>query len=130
MLDGSGLETHYRINVDRPTLHANNYANFFANWNYLGVQASQAPRVGAITCVYLVNTAAQVVQVPRLYFLARPRSLAQKSEAGFYAWVACETAHVDSLRQSFPTMTIHQDGQDGFKSHALKWIVRVLCHCM
>ncbi len=128
MLDGSGLETHYRTNVDRPTVIANNYANFFANWNYFGVQASQVPRVGAITCVYLLNTAAQVVQVPRLNFLARPRSLAQKSQAGFYAWVACETAHVNSLRQSFPAMTIHQDGQDGFKGHALKWIVRVLCH--
>ena len=130
MLDGSGLETHYRTNVDRPTVIANNYANFFANWNYFGVQASQAPRVGAITCVYLLNTAAQVVQVPRLNFLARPRSLAQKSQAGFYAWVTCETAHVYSLRQSFPTMTLHQDGQDGFKGHALKWIVRMLSHSM
>jgi len=128
MLDGSGLETHYRINVDRPTVIANNYADFFGNWNYFGVQASQVPRLGAITCVYLLNTAAQVVQVPRLNFLARPGSLAQKSQAGFYAWVACETAHVNSLRQSFPAMSIHQDGQDGFKSHALKWIVRVLCH--
>ncbi len=75
-----------------------------------------------------MNTAAQVVQVPRLNFLARPGSLAQKSQAGFYAWVACETAHVNSLRQSFPAMSLHQDGQDGFKSHALKRIVRVLCH--
>ena len=130
MLDGSGLETHYRTNVDRPTVIANNYANFFANWNYFGVQASQVPCVGAITCVYLLNTAAQVVQVPRLNFLARPGSLAQKSQTGFYAWVACETAHVNSLRQSFPTMTLHQDCQDGFKSHALKWIVRMLSHSM
>jgi NADPH-dependent ferric siderophore reductase len=78
----------------------------------------------------LFISAAQVVQVPGLYFLARPGSLAQKSQAGFYAWVACETAHVNSLRQSFPAMTIHQDGQDGFKSHALKWIVRMLSHSM
>ena len=78
----------------------------------------------------LFITAAQVVQVPRLNFLARPRSLAQKSQAGFYAWVACETAHVYSLRKSFPTVAIHQYGQDGFKSHALKWIVRMLGHCM
>ena len=130
MLDGSDLETHYGTNVDRPTVIANNYANFFTNWNYFGVQASQVPRVGAITCVDLLNTAAQVVQVPRLNFLARPGSLAQKSQAGFYAWVTCETAHVYSLRQSFPAMTIHQDGQDGFKSHALKWIVRMLGHSM
>ena len=130
MLDGSDLETHYGTNVDRPTVIANNYANFFTNWNYFGVQASQVPRVGAITCVDLLNTAAQVVQVPRLNFLARPGSLAQKSQAGFYAWVACETAHVNSLRQSFPTMTLHQDGQDGFKGHALKWIVRMLSHSM
>ena len=129
MLDGTDLETHYGTNVDRPTVIANNYANFFENWIYFSVQASQAPRLGAITCVYLLNTAAQVVQVPRLNFLARPRSLAQKSQAGFYAWVACETAHFDSLRQSFPTMTLDQDGQDGFQSHALKWIVRVLGHC-
>ena len=129
MLDGSGLETHYIRNVDRPTVIANNYANFFENWIYFSVQASQAPRIGAITCVYLLNTAAQVVQVPRLNFLARPGSLAQKSQTGFYAWVACETAHVYSLRQSFPTMTLHQDGQDGFKGHALKWIVRMLGHC-
>ena len=101
----------------------------FESWNYYGVQASQAPRVGAMTCVDLFNTVAQVVQVPRLYFLARPIILAQKSEAGLYAWVACETAHFDSLRQSFPTMTLDQDGQDGFKRHALKWIVRVLGHC-
>jgi hypothetical protein len=26
-------------------------------------------------------------------------------------------------------MTLDQDGQDGFKSHALKRIVRVLGHC-
>ena len=130
MLDGSGLETHYIRNVDRPTVIANNYANFFENWIYFSVQASQAPRIGAITCVYLLNTAAQVVQVPRLNFLARPGSLAQKSQAGFYAWVACETAHVNSLRQSFPTMTLHQDDQDGFKGHALKWIVRMLSHSM
>ena len=78
----------------------------------------------------LFISAAQVVQVPGFYFLARPRRLAQKSQAGFYAWVACETAHVDSLRQSFPTVALHQDGQDGFKSHALKWIVRMLGHCM
>jgi hypothetical protein len=32
--------------------------------------------------------------------------------------------------ESFPTMTIHQDGQDGFKGHALKWIVRMLSHSM
>ena len=101
----------------------------FESWNYYGVQVSQAPRVGAMTCVDLFNTVAQVVQVPRLYFLARPISLAQKSEAGFYAWVACETAHFDFLPQSFPTMTLDQDGQDGFKSHSLKWIVRMLSHC-
>ena len=101
----------------------------FKNQNYYGVHASQAPRVGAMTCVDLFNTVAQVVQVPRLYLLARPIILSQKSEAGLDAWVACETAHFDSLRQSFPTMTLDQDGQDGFKSHALKWIVRVLGHC-
>ena len=101
----------------------------FESWNYYGVQASQALRVRAMACVNLLNTVAQVVQVPRLYFLARPIILAQKSEAGFYAWVACETAHLDSLRQSFPTMTLNQDGQDGFQSHALKGIVRVLGHC-
>ena len=101
----------------------------FESWNYYGVQASQAPRVGAMTCVNLFNTVAQVGQVPRLYLLARPISLTQKSEAGIYAWVACETAHFDSLGQSFPTMTLDQDGQDGFESHALKWIVRVLGHC-
>ena len=101
----------------------------FKNQNYYGVHASQAPRVGAMTCVDLSNTVTQVGQVPRLYFLARPIILSQKSEAGLDAWVACETAHFDSLRQSFPTMTLDQDGQDGFKSHALKWIVRVLGHC-
>ena len=78
----------------------------------------------------LFIAAAQVVQVPRLNFLASPGSLAHKSQAGFYAWIACETAHVDSLRKSFPTVALHQDGQDGFKSHALKWIVRMLGHCM
>ena len=78
----------------------------------------------------LFIAAAQVVQVPGLHFLARPWSLAQKRQAGFYAWVACETAHVNSLRQSFPTVALHQDCQDGFKSHALKWIVRMLGHCM
>jgi hypothetical protein len=26
-------------------------------------------------------------------------------------------------------MTLDQDGQDGFKRHALKWIVRMLGHC-
>jgi hypothetical protein len=26
-------------------------------------------------------------------------------------------------------MTLNQDGQDGFQSHALKGIVRVLGHC-
>jgi hypothetical protein len=26
-------------------------------------------------------------------------------------------------------MTLDQDGQDGFKSHSLKWIVRMLSHC-
>ena len=101
----------------------------FESWIYYGVQAIQAPRVGAMTCVDLFKTVAQVVQVPRLYFLARPIILAQKSEAGLYAWVACETAHVDSLRQRFPTVALHQDCQDGFKSHALKWIVRMLSHC-
>jgi hypothetical protein len=53
----------------------------FESWNYYGVQASQAPRAGAMTCVDLFNTVAQVVQVPRLYFLTRPIILAQKSEA-------------------------------------------------
>ena len=101
----------------------------FKNQNYYGVHARQAPRVGAMTCVDLFNTVPQVVQVPCLYFLARPLSLTQKSEAGFYAWVACETAHFDFLRQRFPTMTLDQDGQDGFKRHALKWIVRMLGHC-
>ena len=101
----------------------------FKNQNYYGVHASQAARVGAIACVCSLNTVAQVVQVPRLYLLARPIILSQKSEAGLDAWVACETAHFDSLRQSFPPMTLDQDGQDGFQSHALKWIVRVLGHC-
>ena len=101
----------------------------FKNQNYYGVHASQATHAGAMTCVNLLNAVPQVVQVPRLYFLARPLSLTQKSEAGFYAWVACETAHFDFLRQRFPTMTLDQYGQDGFKRHALKWIVRVLGHC-
>ena len=131
MLDGSGLETHYIRNVDRPTVIANNYANFFENWIYFSVQASQAPRIGAITCVYLLNSAAQVVQVPRLNFLARPGSLAQECEAGLYRRIILETTDWDSTPHFVPAMPLNKLIDDVFQGDAVQGIAGIgsrWCH--
>lgn len=68
---------------------------------------------------------AQVVEVPRLDLLTRPRGLAQKRKARRDGRVDGEASNVDARGKLFPTMSLNERCEDGLESESMQWIARL-----
>lgn len=71
---------------------------------------------------------AQVVEVPRFKFRARPGSLAQKRQARGDGRVGGEALNVDARCELFEAMTLDERRENRLESESMQRIVRLISH--